>query len=124
GDLGYTFAHTNEAPLYAGVNKNFETNELHRLNYISQLIIASKVSKSISLEILPTYVHRNFIAQRINTNNDAEDVNGFMSLGIGGRIKMTKRVCLIGDYFYNFSPFYQNNDKATMPLSFGVELET
>ncbi|MDZ4663430.1 MAG: DUF5777 family beta-barrel protein [Bacteroidota bacterium] len=122
GDLGYTFAPT--SVIYGGINKNFETNELHRFNYISQFIIASKLHKSISLEILPTYVHRNFITQRINTNNDAEDVNGFFSLGFGGRVKLTKRVCLIGDYFYNFAGFYKNNDAVKMPLSFGVELET
>lgn len=122
GDVGYSHAPT--SALYAGVNKNFETNELHRFNYVSQLVIASKLNKSISLEILPTYMHRNFIQQRINTNNDAEDMNGFFSLGFGGRIKMTKRVCLIGDYFYNAIPFFQNNDQATNPLSFGVELET
>lgn len=122
GDLGYCFAPTSE--LYRGITKNFETNELHRFNYISQLVIASKLNKAISLEILPTYVHRNFIVQNINTNNDAEDVNGFMALGIGGRIKLTKRVCLIGDYFYNFADFYKNNDKIKMPLALGVELET
>jgi len=123
GDMGYSFAPTSE--LYKGINKNFETNELHRFNYVSQLIIASKINKSISLEILPTYIHRNFIMQSVNVNNhDAEDVNGFMSLGFGGRIKFTKRVCLIGDYFYNFADFYKKNDKVKMPLSFGVELET
>lgn len=122
GDIGYSHAPT--SAIYGGINKNFETNELHRVNYVSQLVIASKLSKSISLEVLPTYMHRNFIQQRINTNNDAEDVNGFFSIGFGGRIKMTKRVCLIGDYFYNTIPFFQNNDKATNPLSFGVELET
>ncbi len=122
GDVGYV--HEPTATIYAGVNKTFATDELHRFNYVSQLIIASKLSKAISLEIVPTYMHRNFITQRINTNNDAEDVNGFFSLGFGGRIKMSKRVCLIGDYFYNMAPFFQNNDKATNPLSFGVELET
>jgi hypothetical protein len=122
GDMGYTFAPT--SVIYAGINKTFPTNELHRFNYVSQFIIASKINKSISVEILPTYMHRNFITQRINANNDKEDMNAFFSLGIGGRIKMTKRVCLIGDYFYNFAPFYQNNTKASMPLSFGVELET
>jgi len=108
-----------------GINKNFATNELHRFNYVSQFIIASKINKSISLEILPTYVYRNFIVQRINTDNaNAEDVNGYFSMGVGGRIKMTKRMSLIGDYFYNFASFYQKNEKVKMPLSLGVELET
>lgn len=123
GDVGYYFGPT--SILYSGVTKNFNTNELHRFNYVSQFIIASKLNKYISLELLPTFVHRNFIQQRFNTTNgNAEDVNSYFSLGFGGRIKMTKRVCLIGDYFYNFSKFYQNNDAVKMPLSFGVELET
>ena len=122
GDVGYTFAPTSD--IYKGITKNFETNELHRFNYVSQLIIASKLNKTFSIELLPTYIHRNFIIQRINTNNDQEDVNGLFALGFGARVKITKRVSLIGDYFYNFAPFYQNNDMATMPLSLGVELET
>lgn len=123
GDIGYNHAPTSN--IYSGINKNFATNELHRFNYVSQFIIASKINKSISLEILPTYVYRNFIMQRINTDNaNAEDVNGYFSMGVGGRIKMTKRMSLIGDYFYNFASFYQKNEKIKMPLSLGVELET
>ena len=67
----------------------------------------------------------NFIQQRINTTNgNAEDVNGYFSMGIGGRIKITKRASLIFDYFYNFAKYYQKNDQATMPLSIGYEVET
>ncbi len=122
GDVGYN--HNPTSLLYSGVEKNFKTNELHRFNYVAQLIIASKINKAISLQLLPTYFHRNFIVQRINTNNNAEDENGLFSLGIGGRIKITKRMSLIGDYFHNFNKFYQNNDDVKMPLSFGVEMET
>lgn len=121
-DMGYTSVNTNL--LYAGIDKNFETNDLHRFSYFYQLIIASKLSSWLSLEILPSYLHRNFIAERINFENGAQDVNGFFSLGIGGRIKITKRMCLIGDYFYNFSPFYQNNTSVFNPLALGFEMET
>lgn len=123
GDIGYN--HNPTSNIYSGINKTFETKEAHRVNYVSQLIIASKLNRSISLQILPTYVHRNFITQRINTNNDnAEDVNGYFSMGVGGRIKITKRVSLIGDYFFNFAKFYQKNDNVKMPLALGVEMET
>jgi len=123
GDVGYNFGPT--ALLYTGITKDFETNELHRFNYVSQFIIASKLNKTFSFELLPTFVHRNFIQQRFNVNNgNAEDVNSYFSLGFGGRIKVTKRMSLIGDYFYNFSKFYQNNDAVKMPLSFGFEMET
>jgi hypothetical protein len=123
GDIGYN--HNPTSNIYSGINKTFETKEAHRVNYVTQLIIASKLNRSISLQILPTYVHRNFITQRINTNNgNAEDVNGYFSMGVGGRIKITKRVSLIGDYFFNFAKFYQNNDNVKMPLALGVEMET
>ena len=68
-------------------------------------------------------MHRNYILQRVN-DNGVEDVNSFFSLGVGGRIKMTKRMCLIADYFYNFSPYYQNNTSAFNPLAIGFEMET
>jgi hypothetical protein len=122
GDVGYNFSPT--SVLYAGVVKDFNTNELHRFNYISQFIIASKINKNFSFELLPTYVYRNFIVQRINTNNNAQDVNGYFSLGAGARIKLTKRMSLIADYFFNFAKFYQKNDQVKMPLSLGVEIET
>lgn len=121
-DMGYTSVKSDQ--LYAGAQKNFATNDLHRFNYFSQLIIASKLTKWLSVEILPSYLHRNYILQRINDKNLKEDVNGFFSLGVGGRIKLTKRMCLIADYFYNFSPFYQNNTSVFNPLAFGFEMET
>jgi hypothetical protein len=120
--VGYTHAPT--ATIYNGVVKDFSTNELHRFNYFSQLIIASKLNEWISLELLPSYMYRNFIKENINTNNDAKDVNGFFSMGIGGRIKLTKRLSFIGDYFFNATPFFQNNTKAFNPLALGFELET
>jgi hypothetical protein len=120
-DMGYTSV--KPELLYAGAVKDFPTNDLHRFNYFTQLIIASKLTDWLSIEILPSYMHRNFIVQRVS-DNGKEDVNGFFSLGVGGRIKLTKRMCLIGDYFYNFSPFYQNNTSAFNPLAFGFEIET
>ncbi|HQQ92906.1 MAG TPA: DUF5777 family beta-barrel protein, partial [Bacteroidia bacterium] len=120
--VGYSFAPSSE--LYAGVVKDFETNELHRFSYCSQLIIASKLNDWLSLELLPTYMYRNFIRESVNTSNGEKDVNGFFSLGFGGRVKLTKRFSVIGDYFYNFSPYYHNNPSVTLPLALGFEIET
>lgn len=120
--VGYSHAPT--TTIYNGVVKDFSTNELHRLNYFNQLIIASKLTDWLSLEILPSYMYRNFIKENVNTNNNGKDVNGFFSMGIGGRIKLTKRLSFIGDYFYNVSSFYQDNDKVFNPLSLGFEIET
>ena len=118
------YSHDPTSIIYAGIVQDFPTNELHRFNYFNQLIIASKINNWLSLELLPSYMHRNFIRENFNANNGAADVNGFFSIGFGGRIKLTKRMSFIGDYFYNATPFYQNNDKVFNPLSLGFEIET
>lgn len=122
GATGYT--HKTTKNLYSGVIKDFKTKESHRLNYFSQLIIASKIKPWLSLEVLPSYMYRNFIKENINTNNNSADVNGFFSLGFGARIKLNKRLCFIGDYYYNFASYYQNNPSVFNPLSLGFEIET
>lgn len=122
GNFGYTSMTTDN--LYAGTIRP-KTNEAHRLQYVSQLLIARKFNSKFSLQIMPTYVHRNFIKQQLNTNNDKEDVNGLFSLGIGGRIKLSKRFAVVADYFYNFSAFQTNNPNAYYnPLGVGIEIET
>jgi len=118
------YSHDPTAVIYSGVVKDFKTNELHRLSFFNQVIIASKINNWLSLEILPSYMYRNFIKENLNSKNNSYDENGFFTLGFGGRIKMTKRLSFIGDYFYNFSNFYQNNTNAFNPLSLGFEIET
>ncbi|MCW3075459.1 MAG: hypothetical protein JWO32_68 [Bacteroidetes bacterium] len=121
-DVGYSHARTSE--LYEGVVKDFPTNELHRVNYFTQLIIASKLNDWVSLELLPAYIYRNFIKSGVNQNNKAANENGFVSIGFGGRIKLSKRCSFIGDYYFNTSKFYANNPEYKNPLSLGVEMET
>jgi hypothetical protein len=123
-DVGYTHARTNEQIMYSGIVKDFETNEAHRVNYFTELIIASKLNDWLSLEVLPAYFHRNFIKENQNTDNKAFDVNGFFTVGFGGRIKLTKRCSFIGDFYYNTAPFYQNNPNFKNPLALGFEIET
>lgn len=122
GDLGYTSMTTDN--LYAGTIRP-KTKEAHRVQYCSQLLIARKFNSWLSLQIFPTYVHRNFIKQQVNTSNNKEDVNGLFSLGFGGRIKLSKRFAIVADYFYNFSEFQTNNPMGYYnPLGIGFEIET
>jgi hypothetical protein len=123
GNVGYTSM--SPANLYAGTIRPAKANEAHRFQYCSQLLIARKFNNSLSLQLMPTYVHRNFIKQQINTKNGAEDQNGLFALGIGGRIKLSKRFALVADYFYNFSKFQTDNPVGYYnPLSVGIEIET
>ncbi|MCH8904861.1 MAG: hypothetical protein IIA45_13220 [Bacteroidetes bacterium] len=89
----------------------------HRLSYVTQVIVARKFSDRLSLMLLPTYVHRNFV--------EFDDENGFIALGAGGRIKLTKRTAIVADYFYILSDLRQTNKNVYFnPLGIGFEIET
>ena len=94
-------------------------NQTHRLSYCYQLIIARKFSDKLSLEILPTMLHRNFVLYK-------DDENDLYSIGGAGRWKFSRSSAVIVEYFYTFSKFRTNN-KATpyyAPLGIGYEVET
>ncbi len=94
----------------------FEKNA-HRFTSTTQLILARKFSPRFSLQLVPTYVHRNFVHYT--------DRNGLFALGIGGRVKFTKRMGLIADYFYTFRNDTQvAGTKRYNALGLGVEIET
>ncbi len=93
-------------------------NAQHRFTYIAQGIIARKFSKNISAEILPTYLHRNYLLI-------PEDENDIFALGAGARIKVTRSMSIIADYFYSFSNYRINRKTSYFnPLGLGVEFET
>lgn len=104
------------------VNQKFT----QRISYTTQLVIARKFNRAFSFEIIPGYTHRNFVKRHINNNNNAEEENGFFSVGAGARLKLTKRFSLIADYFYVISDYRKNNTEAPyyMPLALGFEIET
>lgn len=94
-----------------------------RMNWVAQVIIARKFSSNLSFTLTPSYVHRNFTAFR--------DQNEMFALGAGGRMKFTKRMALVVDYFL---PFRNSSDKEYLeqvsgnnfynPLGVGLEMET
>ncbi len=116
---------------YNGMAEPTETNpftqsEVHRFSYTTQLILARKFGWRFSLELLPTYQHRNFVLGSINVDNDAVESNDLMSFGGGFRFKFTKRLAFICDYFYTISPYRTGNtaNPYYMPLAVGFEIET
>ncbi len=86
-----------------------------RLFYTHQLIVGRKFSESFSLQLSPTVVHRNMV----ETEQEEHDV---LSLGVGTRLKLTKRMALNLEYIYVFpdqlQPGYRNS------LSIGLDIET
>lgn len=102
------------------------TKFLHRVTYTSQLVIARKFGQVGTLEILPTYVHRNYVPAATNPSNGAEETNGLFALGAAGRIKITGSASILFDYYYTFSDYRKDNTSVPyyMPLGVGFEIET
>ncbi len=96
----------------------------NRWSYTHQLIIASKLTSGISLEILPTLVHRNYVDQSAHPKNNSLDENDLYALGFAGRFKITKRMAFVIDYFLPFSEFRDADNGYYNALGVGVELET
>lgn len=85
-----------------------------RFSFVHQLMIARKFTESFSLQITPTYIHKNLVVES-NTNDN-------FALGIGGRYKLTKRLSINAEYFHNLPGYIADNFEN--PLSIGFDIET
>jgi len=94
----------------------FEDNFAHRFSYVTEAIIARKFSPGFSFELVPAWVHRNYVS--------FDEQNDLFFLGAGGRLKFTKRFALVVDYYHNFMKQVPDNPIYYDPLSVGVEIET
>jgi hypothetical protein len=86
-----------------------------RLAYTGQLLIARKFTSALSLQLMPTVVHKNLVNQDFERNTQ-------VALGVGGRIKLTPSMAFTGEYYHNLSrmensPYYNS-------LGFGIDIET
>lgn len=88
-----------------------------RMSYVGQLLIARKFNQSFSLQLTPSYVHRNLVATEL-------DPNDLYAIGAGGRMKITKRMSLNAEYYYLANPKSYMSQKVYDPLSVGIDLET
>ncbi|MFN3783342.1 MAG: DUF5777 family beta-barrel protein [Spirosomataceae bacterium] len=96
---------------------------IERFSYVGQLLIARKMNENLSLQLSPTLLHRNSV-------EDVGEANTWAVLGVSGRMKLTKRTSINGEYFYRvplengrigvISPtsLYRNS------LSIGFDIET
>ena len=95
-------------------NVAVKDNFSNRLLYVNQLIIGRKFSRKVSIQILPTLIHRNLVP----TNNDDHDLS---SMGIAGRYKLSNRLSINGDYFI---PIGDRNKNYKNSVAIGVDYET
>ncbi len=86
-----------------------------RLFYTSQLIIGSKLNDFVTLELVPSYVHRNLV-------KTTEEKNDVYAMGVGGRIRLTRRMTINAEYVYVLPNQLASNFKNS--LSVGLDIET
>lgn len=87
----------------------------HRLAYTTQLMIARKFSDRFSLQLTPSWVHRNLV-------QTSEETNDIFALGTATRIQLTKTLGLNLEYYY--VPSDQLLSTNFNSLSVGFEIET
>jgi len=92
--------------------KNYFTN---RLAYYFQAIIGRKFSESFTFQVSSTMVHKNLVQLQSDPNN-------IYAIGVGGRLKLSKRIAFTWDYSHVVvgmpdSGYYN-------PVSVGIDIET
>ena len=83
--------------------------------YTGQVIMGRKFSEGFSFQLTPTIVHYNLV-------HELNDPNDLFSIGIGGRIKLNKRVSINAEYYYQLPGYKFANTENS--LAIGVDIET
>jgi hypothetical protein len=92
--------------------ENYYTSNMY---YSGQLLLARKFSDALSLQVMPSFVHYNMVTY-------ADDPNDVIAIGVGGRLKLSKRVSFNAEYYYQL-PGYKF-DGTYNSLALGLDIET
>lgn len=87
----------------------------NNLAFVHQLLLARKFNEFISFQIMPTYVHRNYVL-------DLESNNDVYSIGTASRIQVTKVLVFNLEYYFNLPDQLASQYQSSAGL--GIELET
>lgn len=108
-----TITWVSDASIYSLKRPELEMTFERRLRFVHQVLIARKFSPTFSLQLMPSYVHRNLVPT-------ASESNDLFALGFAGKIALSKRVGLTGEYYYRFG----NDLPGYNSLGLGIEIET
>ena len=86
----------------------------HRWVYTYQVLMARKFNSSFSLQLMPTYMHRNLVPTE-------EDANDLLALGVGGRLKLNQRLAINAEYYHQLS---DKSEQFTNAIAIGFDIET
>ena len=96
----------------------------HRMSYTLQFLVGKKFSDRFSLQLVPSYTHRNVVKLNL-------DVNDVLSIGAAARLQLTKVIGVVADMTLPLngyqSPFSTRPDNVPdyyLPFGIGVEFDT
>ncbi|RMG85237.1 MAG: hypothetical protein D6714_06285 [Bacteroidetes bacterium] len=95
-------------------NPDPENKMASRFAWTHQLIVGSKLSEAFSLQLTPTYVHRNLV--------DFNEKNDVFGIGLAARQKLSKWVAVTFEYY--LMPGNQLPDGKYDSFSIGFDIET
>jgi opacity protein-like surface antigen len=84
----------------------------NQISYANQILFARKISRDLTLQLSPTMVHYNLVEIQDESNDK-------YAIGFGGRQKLTKRISVNAEYFYQLNDKRNNN-----VLSLGFDIQT
>lgn len=94
---------------------NREVDGMLRFSYTHQLLIAKKFGDVFSIQIMPTYLHRNLVPTK-------EFSNDIFSVGTAGRLRLTQMLSLKAEYYIALPD--QLSNANTNSLAVGVDIAT
>ncbi|MBX7206126.1 MAG: hypothetical protein K1X81_11950 [Bacteroidia bacterium] len=86
-----------------------------QLSFCNQLLIARKVNDFLSVQLMPTHIHKNLVTYK-------KDPNDIFAMGVGGSIKITRSTRFNAEYY----PMLNGNSGNVYGncFSFGFDIET
>jgi len=112
-DVAISASEKNESPNTIRSFNSFA----QRTSYVSQLLIARKFTNWLTLQTMPTYTYRQLVF--------SDDEHHLVSLGVGGRVRISKLLAFLFDYNYVFDQSRTiNGQDPTNPWGVGLEINT
>jgi opacity protein-like surface antigen len=107
------FSHKKNSTTYS---TNYQSNTIDSdiYSFVSQVLIAKKINQVFSVQIAPTYIHRNKSVFIDQPNNQ-------FAIGAGGRYKVNGHLSIVSEYYHAL-----NTEKSTQtfnPFMVGVNWE-
>ncbi len=84
------------------------------LSYTGQLLVGRKFSEGLSLQLMPTIIHYNLV-------KGATDSNDIFAIGAGGRLKISKRISINAEYYYQLPQFQFQGTQNSIAIGFDIE---